>query len=168
MSLRGLENPAICLHCGSIVDPQAAQYCFDTCTACSNKLTRAFIAGFGLVEGEHYGLDGAGEVDCWDGDVTLIANAVWLTVCDRADDWASTPLEDLVEATREALYRFHGQLPPPFGLEVDPGLCEACSQDVMVRCSITEDCACLICDRCGQEGLKQQRCPVCGVAFVTK
>jgi hypothetical protein len=141
---------------------------FGTCQSCDEKLSRAFIVGFGLVEGEHYGLDGAGNVSYWDGDVTLIASAAWLHVCDGVSDWEAVPSEDLVAQTRHFLWSCHGELPPPFGLEVDPGLCEACLQDAQFRCPITEDCACLVCDRCGQEGLRQQRCPVCGIAFAAE
>ena len=112
-------TPTHCDWCGQPLDMSYVMAEFGVCQPCNRKLDDAFIAGFGLVEGEHYETDAAGNVDCWCGDVTVMAGAAWKTICERAGGWDDVPLADLVRRTRDFLAYYHGALPAPFGQPVD-------------------------------------------------
>jgi hypothetical protein len=115
MALRRQGDPAGCTWCGQPLDLSYELAEYGVCQACTRKIDDAFIAGFGLREGEHYENSPAGDVEYWLGDVTVCAGGAFLKICERTGAWEDVPLADLVRRTREFLAYYHGPLSAPFG-----------------------------------------------------
>jgi hypothetical protein len=115
MTMRGPDDPAGCTGCGHPLDASSALAEFGICEGCNRKLDDAFIAGFGLREGDHYDTGPGGAITAWCSDAVVMAAAAWQTICERAGAWEDVPLADLVRQTRDFLAYCHGRLPVPFG-----------------------------------------------------
>jgi hypothetical protein len=115
MTVRGPDDPVCCTWCGHPLDASYALAEFGICEPCNRKLDDAFIAGFGLREGDHYDKGPGGDVTAWCGDVTVFASAAWSTICKAEEAWEDVPLGELVRWTRDFLAYCHGRLPAPFG-----------------------------------------------------